>query len=688
MLVLSAGGAESLTNEPAQVSVSGFGFLENRELVRVLRNFQPDDKMPVVIDRTFVEDAALVLLGQAHGQGYLNATLATDFTTTDGSRQTLIWTNALDTILPQDFATRSVRFTLHEGVRFYYESLEFTGLKAFSKSKATSYFINDDVLLKLRVNRIYNPGALNSSITALREAYARAGYQSAIVRTNQVTQDDLTGAVHVGITVEEGLPTIVRSVRVRVASSEEPSEPARTLNPDKPYSQLWRQDMAQTLKAEQQVKGYPDTSVEFTVLRRETNTTNIQLDLAAQVTPGPFIRVGEVKQEGRYRVRPWVLSRQIRVERGEPLNRVAAEESRQRLARLGVFNSVRLRYEPVDESTRNVIYELEEGKPISLSVLLGYGSYELLRGGLEFEDRDVFGLAHDFQARAVQSFKSSSGDLLYTVPEAFGGNANLFLQGSALLREEVTFTRKEYGGSIGLQKLLVPIRTDFTLRYDYEFLNSEYEHPNSPNLVGTNQANSAAFVIQLVRDRRDNPLLPRKGMKLFSRMEIASTSLGGDVNYQRFLLGAAYHRDLGAGLLLHVGAMQGVSFTWGGTADQLPFNKRYFPGGANSVRGYVEGGASPLDPNGQQLGAETYTLVNVELEQLVTESWSVVAFIDTVGFAHDRADYPWDQVLCSVGAGINWRSLIGPVRLEYGYNLNRRPLDPVGTVHFSVGFPF
>lgn len=679
---------EPSTNEPAPLAVSGFGFLENREMARLLRSFQPNDKMPAVIDQTFVEDAALVLLGQAHDEGYLRAILDGNFILTDGARQNVAWTNASEAVLPRDFAARSARFGLRPGVRFYYHSIGFTGLKTFSKRKATSYFVNGDTLLLLRGNRIFNPGALDRSLAALREAYARAGCESAEVRTNQVTQDEATGAVRVEISVHEGLPTFVRSVQVVVQSGDEPPTAASTLSPHKPYSQLWQAEMAQTLKAKQQVKGYPDTKVAFAELRRTTNATNIQLDLVARVTPGAFIRVGVVKAEGTYRVRPSVLSRRIKVERGEPLNRVAAEESRQRLARLGVFNSVRLRYEPVDESTRNVIYELEEGKPISLSLLAGYGSYELLRGGVEFEDRDLFGLAHDLQVRAVQSFKSSSGNLLYTVPEALGDNVDLFLQGGGLLRDEVTFTREEYGGSIGIQKPLRSIRTDFTLRYDYEFLNTQYEHPNSPNLVGTNEANSAAFVIQLVRDLRDNPLLPRKGLKLFTRMEFASTSLGGDVNYQRFLLGAAYHRELGGGRLLHVGVSQGMTFTWGGTDEELPFNKRYFPGGANSVRGYVEGEASPLDPNGQQLGAETYTLINLELEQLLTRTWSVVGFLDTVGFAQDRSDYPWDQVLSSVGGGINWRSLIGPVRLEYGYNLNRRRLDPVGTLHFSVGFPF
>jgi len=412
------------------------------------------------------------------------------------------------------------------------------------------------------------------------------------------------------------------------------------------------------------------------------------LDLSAEVTTGPFVRVGSLSEQGKFNTKPSIVKSRIKLEEDGPLNLVEAELSRQRLARLGVFDSVRLRYEPVDESTRNVIYELEEGKPISLSVLAGYGSYELLRGGLEFEDRNMFSLAHDLQLRAVQSFKSTSGDLLYTIPEAFGENVNLFLQGSGLLREEVTFTREEYGGSVGLQKFLVPLKTDLTIRYDYEFLDSKYDYPNSTNLTGTDPANSAAFVIQLVRDRRDNPLLPRRGLKLFTRIEIASASLGGNVNYQRVLFGASYHRDLGGGRLLHLGAMQGVTFTLGGSADQLPFNKRFFPGGANSVRGYVEGEASPLDADGQQLGAETYTQVNLELEQLLTKTWSVVVFLDTVGFAQYRDDYPWDEVLSSVGGGLNWRSPIGPVRLEYGYNLNRRALDPVGTLHFSIGFPF
>jgi len=688
LMLLPTSATETPTNEPARVEISGFGFLGNREIVRLLRNFQPDGKMPVVIDRTFVEDATLILLSRANDEGYLRAILNADFTMTDGGEQHLGWTNAMEALLPRDFAAREAHFRLQGGLRFFYRSIEFEGVKFFSKRAAGSYFVSGEMLLEWRGNRVFSPAALKSSLATLKEAYARAGYQEAVVSTNQVTWDESTGAVAVKVAVQEGLRTIVRSVVVQVRVGDEASETNRTLNPNKPYSRLWQQELAQKLQAEQNVKGFPDATVEFSTRGRETNAAGIRLDLSAKVTTGASIRVGKIITKGNRRAKTAVLTSRIKLEEGEPLNRVEAEKSRQSLARLGVFDSVRLRYEPVDDSTRDVIYEVEEGKPISLSVLAGWGSYELLRGGLEFENRNLFGRAHDLRLRAVQSFKASKGDLFYTLPEVFGENLNLFMQGSGLRREEVSFTREEYGGSMGLQKRLVPIQTDFTLRYVYEFLNALDLGSTSTNQTGVQEARAASFVLELHRDRLDNPLLPRRGLKLFSKLEIASASLGGNVDYQRLLVGASYHLDLNGGRLLHLGVTHGVSFTLGSSADQLPFNKRFFPGGENSVRGYQEGEASPLDANGNQLGAETYTQANIEFEQLITRNWSVVSFIDAVGFAQRRAGYPWDTGLYSVGGGLSWRSFIGPVRLEYGHNINPRRHDPAGTLHFSIGFPF
>ena len=81
-------------------------------------------------------------------------------------------------------------------------------------------------------------------------------------------------------------------------------------------------------------------------------------------------------------------------------------------------------------------------------------------------------------------------------------------------------------------------------------------------------------------------------------------------------------------------------------------------------------------------------MFNVELEQAVRTRWSLVVFYDLLGSSARLADYPAQEWLHSLGAGVRYRTPVGPVRLEYGRNLNPRAGDPGGTLHFSIGFPF
>jgi outer membrane translocation and assembly module TamA len=81
-------------------------------------------------------------------------------------------------------------------------------------------------------------------------------------------------------------------------------------------------------------------------------------------------------------------------------------------------------------------------------------------------------------------------------------------------------------------------------------------------------------------------------------------------------------------------------------------------------------------------------LLNVELEQAVTPNWSAVVFWDGLGTAELLRDYPMRDRLHTVGLGVRYQTLIGPVRLEYGRNLNPRLDDPSGMWQFSVGYPF
>jgi len=687
LFALGALSAAADTNKPAKLKVSGFGWIGNRELKRTILLLQGQKKSAQFYDANFVEDAALILLSKVADEGYLQPRIVAAITLEDGTVKEFEWGSMLETLLPRPLAAKKVRFRIRKGPRYYYRELEIVGLKSIPEKRARSFFMETDLLVPIRSTRIYTSSRLNRSIADLKETLARKGYAEAEVTVAKLERNQRNGAVRVRIEVKEGLPMTVRSVRVEIRSPE-PSASVVTnfVRPGKAFSRLWLQDFTQSLRTNQYRQGFPDATVETSTIKRQVGTTNIQVDLLAQVQTGPKIEVGEVKFSGAKRMRMSVLKQRMTLKPGDDLDRLAVERGRERLARLGVFDSVLARYEPSDPDQRDVIYELKEGKSIDFSLLFGYGSYELLRGGFELEQHNVWGRAHKARLRATQSFRSSSADFLYTIPEVLRRDGNLFFNASGLRREEIAFVREEYGGSVGVQRFVRPIDTDVSLRYSYQVLNAADAEPGE--IVGLKEAQVAAWVLDLKHDHRDNPLLPRKGYKVLTTAELASAALGGEVDYQKVEVGGSFHQPLGGGRFLHLGLSHGVIGTLGGSVDELPFTKRFFPGGESSVRGFQQGEAAPRDADGDLVGAETYLQGNAEFEQVLTPSWSLVLFFDAVGFAQSIQDYPFDEELYSAGGGVRWKTLIGPARLEYGHNLNPRSKDPTGTLHFSLGFPF
>jgi outer membrane protein assembly complex protein YaeT len=453
-----------------------------------------------------------------------------------------------------------------------------------------------------------------------------------------------------------------------------------------PFSQLWLQDYAQALRATNYHRGFPDAAVDAAVARREPSLNQIDVDVESSIRTGPAVNIGSVEFEGNTRTVEAVLHRRVRLDEGGLLDRTQVEEGRQRLLRLGAFESVDLRYVPTNGPRRDVIYSVKEGRQVELSVLAGFGSYELLRGGFEAEMFNIWGRGHQARLRAVQSFRSSSADFNYTMPELVGEDLDVFLNGSGLRREEVDFTREEFGGGLGVHRYFRAVESDISVRYNYQILKARREDFEAS--IGPPSAAVGAFITDWRHDRRDNPLYPRRGYKIFSTLELASKYVAGDVNYSRLELAGSIHHPIGESRWISLGLSHGLAIPVTTAREDLPFNRRFFPGGDNSVRGFQQGEAAPRNARGQIVGAEMYTSGNLELEQALTKSWSVVGFFDAVTFARKLADFPGDEALFSVGLGLRWRTIIGPVRLEYGHNLHQREHDPNGTLHFSIGFPF
>ena len=681
-------GMAAETNR-AGFKISGYGLIGNRELSRVVKMLQPGERAPVTYDPSFVEDAAVIIIGTVAHDGFLRPKLTAEITLEDGSRQTFEWTEPTRDPLPRPMPVKHVRFRIREGVLYHYRRIRFEGLTVLPEKEALTYFVETGLLVPLKRSRIYTPGSLKRSRSNLQDVLERRGYRDARVEVLDLNENHQTGDVDLTVKVSEGHNFIVGSVKAAAPRPGTDGDEAleSRMNTNAVYSSAWVQNFRQSIQRLWYRRGFPDAAVELTVSTNSVITSTTRVDVVASVIPGPKVFLNDVKFEGVEKSNPAVLEKRVKLEPDKPLDRMRVEAGRVRLTRLGVFDSVGVRYDVVSTNRRDVVYFVDEGKRLDISVLAGWGSYEMLRGGLELEAFNVLGRAHHARLRLTQSFKASSADFIYGMPELLGEDLDVFFTAEGLLREEVSFRREEYGGGFGVRKRLRGISTDISLRYQYEVLHAA-DADQDISQQGLPSANVGSVIGELQHDRRDNPLYPRKGYKVFSRFEIGAEPLGGDANYQRFETASALHIPLYDGAWLNLGLSHGVVLSPGASEEDLPFNRRFFPGGENSIRGYQEGEASPRDDEGEEVGAESFVLGNVEFEQALTRSFTFVAFVDALGFARDVENYPATTGLVSVGGGIRWKTIVGPVRLEYGHNLNPREGDPSGTLHFSLGFPF
>lgn len=671
----------------AELSVSGLGWWRNREL-RVALRLLLGEQRAATLDANAIDDAAFLLVSALAEDGYLKPTIDAELTRTDGTLTTIRFVGENPVVLPRPLAVQAARFRVTPGVRYHLTQVTVTGLTAIKPDLGRAFYRDDSTLLSNFTTTEYSPARLKQSTNALRAELRELGYAEATIDPPAPQINATTGAVTLAVTVHEGPRWEVTALRLTgaAAPANVPAfDPAPYLK--KPWSSSWSQDVTTAIRRTYYAAGYPDASVTLTREPGPVTGTFKPLTVVARIRPGPAVRVGTVRFEGTTHSHLPSLRPRVPLADGAPLNPLALEQGRYRLSRLGVFDTLDLRYAPATGPVRDPVYVLRESPRHEANLLLGYGSYEQWRAGIELRQRNLFGRAHQAQLALVQSIKSSRGDYTYTVPGLFSAELDATVKLFGLRREELAFNRQEYGGTFTLSRPLPWIGAEGSAGYTFQNLRST-ENQLATRAVDLSAVNAASLDLALTRDRRDNVLRPHRGYRAFLRTEIADTSLGSDVNYQRLEFGAAWHTPWGRSRWLHLGLTHGVVMTLGSTDRDLPVNKRFYPGGENSIRGYADGEAAPRGPLDTFLGAKTYTLLNVELEQAVTKNVSVVLFADTLGTAVQLARYPVDDYLYTAGLGVRYQTLIGPIRLEYGRNLNPRPNDPSGTLHLSLGFPF
>lgn len=684
----SLAGEKPEPERPADIEVNGLDWLKNREQRISLERLLGTERGGS-LDAAAIEDAEFLLMSALIEQGYLKPVIRARLTAPNGAKSSSVFDATLENTLPRSVQAKRVEFDVKPGVRYRFDRIEFSGLHAISEEVAREFFIGERVLITRGSANLYSPTRLNRALDGVEGELRRLGYADCTVRAAKVQIDDATGHVDVDVEIVERARWEVTSVRAEISGEIDDLPMPLDDFVGRPWTPFWEQDVAEIVRNRLYRRGHPDVKVQpLRQVGPEANGVR-PVSVVVRIDPGPRVTIGQVRFEGAQKTAAPVLERRVRTTPGEPLNPLAIEQARFRLGRLGIFDRIDVRYEPNDGLVRDPVFTVVEGREMEANLLFGYGSYEQLRGGVELRQLNLFGRAHQSRLLLVQSLKSSRGEYSYTMPELFGESVDGTARAFGLQRQETSFIRQEYGVNFSAAAPVHRLGVNATAGYTYQALRNQ-DNALTTRSNDDQQVTAGSVDTTIVRERRDNPLRPRRGYRWFAQAETASRFLGGSVDYQRLEFGASYHTPWTRGRWVHLGVNHGAITTFGSQSDdsELPVNKRFFPGGDNSIRGYQAGEAAPRGSDGRYIGAKSFLLVNAELEQALTPKWSVVVFADALGTAVRLADYPFSETLYSVGLGVRYQTLIGPLRAEYGRNLNPRAGDPGGTLLLSVGFPF
>lgn len=665
-------------------SVANRGFFKNRKLKRQLDLIFNEEKP--AFNSSEIEDAALILISYMESEGFLAARAIATLESLDGAEETVEWDRDFDVFLPRDTEASRVKFHLETGPRFYYETLTIAGNKILDTSEVEAFFYAEPLMFQSDKSRLFTPSLLQGGKGNLQAHLNTLGYLDASVDVSLIESDLETGACIASVSIVEGPRHTVEDVEVSVTGE------ASSISIDtreligQPYSRFISQDIARELRNSYYEMGYPDTVVKTELMIEDKPDGEKGVVIRATVDPGSQVFISSISISGSETTKPSLIRSRLELKKGDPLNPALLDRSRLNLSRLGVFDRVSYELGALDEDRKSVQFNLSERTTWNVDTLLGWGSYEQLRGGLIVEKMNLFGMGHRARVKTIASLKSQLGEFRYLLPEVFGTPTSLSAKVFGLKREEIAFDREDFGLDIGLSRKFDQTGIDVDTVYSIRTLDVT-DNELVDELANQGGLTVGSFELRLGRDRRDSALNPRDGYRVSSQFEWASEAFGGEVDFQLAEFSVSFHDEISRGLYWHAGFTHGVVGSLSKPQKQVPASVLYYPGGENSVRGYQRSEAAPREGD-KFKGAQALVLLNLELEQSFSKSLSLVLFVDALGTASNIDAYPFDETLTSAGLGVRFKTFMGPIRVEYGHNLNPRVFDPDGTLHFALGYPF
>src|SRR5690606_22211157 len=263
----------------------------------------------------------------------------------------------------------------------------------------------------------YSREKLEGDMERIRSYYLDRGYLEFSMEPPQVTISPDRKDIFITITVEEGEPYTVRSVRLAgdLLGLQETIQPLVQVEEGQVFSSQVTNDSVRAITDYLGTLGYAFANVNPNpVLDRESR----EADLTFYVDPGRRVYVRRIEVGGNTRTRDEVIRREMRQQEAAWYDADSIRTSRDRVDRLGFFTEVDVSTEPVPGTADQIDVNVDvKEKPTGLVNLgVGYGSTDKVILSAGISQDNIFGSGNTLSLQVNTSKTHRAAVISHTNP--------------------------------------------------------------------------------------------------------------------------------------------------------------------------------------------------------------------------------------------------------------------------------
>jgi outer membrane protein insertion porin family len=565
-------------------------------------------------------------------------------------------------------------------------------IKSLMRTKARGWFFRKGIL---------KPETLEDDIRRIEDFYKKHGFNDVVV---DYAVDYLKQDTYVTITIQEGQQFFVGQIDIKGNQhiKNKTLKKKIVLKTSKVYTQDKLQQSVNQIKGAYVDKGYIYATVQPSV---DFNSETEKVDITFDINERDIGYVNKIKINGNVKTKDEIIRRELRIYPGDKFQGDKIRTSKRRLDNLGFFEEVRFDSEPSDRPNwENLIVDVKEAKTGYLSFGGGYSTVDQATGFIELRQRNFdyknwrtfTGAGQDLSLKASFGSLTEVYELSFTNPWIYGRpisfGFDLYKRGHQQ-DEDVGYAYEENikGGAFRFGR---EFNDQFKGWIGYRFETVEISDvvDDAATALQNEEGENDLSTIEmsLSYDTRDNRFSPREGLYFTNSLDTTGIFLGGDKDFIKLYSSLSKYYPMPKEAVLE-GRLRGGLAEPVSNTDSVPIYKRFFAGGARSIRGYEERSVGPIDSSSEDpIGGEAMFIANLEYTYPLADVFKVATFFDSGNVWAKNSDFLNGDFKSSVGLGFRINTPLGPLSLDYGWPLDTQPGKDgkEGRFHFSISKDF